>query len=318
MGVGETHKGTSADMANTSATATSSRGAAPSNVVEFDYRGGSEFEPGTAEELNRLHKVFCRELTRDLTQLLQVPVSIRQRSIDEVPYSSYVRSLPSPTVLGVLGLDPTPGRAMVDIPNHLGFSILDILLGGSGRPTEFRAFTDLEGSIIAMALQPVAAAVSAAFEPAAALNSGLLAVQAHPSIAGLLEPEEPTLVLSFEVRVETTQPTEGILSVCYPKTTLQALLTPPPAEAIEITVQSPVNPELFDPLSTVPIEITARLNASPISLLELAELQPGDVVLLSHKAREPVTVSASGHDLLEGNVGQHNNNVALSITRWTV
>ena len=68
----------------------------------------------------------------------------------------------------------------------------------------------------------------------------------------------------------------------------------------------------------MPIDVTALLNASPISLLELAELQPGDVVVLSHKATEPVTISAAGHDLLEGNVGQHNNNVALSITRWTV
>lgn len=83
-------------------------------------------------------------------------------------------------------------------------------------------------------------------------------------------------------------------------------------------VQAPVNPELFDPMSTVPVSVTARLNASPISLLELAELQAGDVVVLGHKANEPVTISVAGHDLLEGNVGQHNNNLALSITKWTV
>jgi flagellar motor switch protein FliM len=169
-----------------------------------------------------------------------------------------------------------------------------------------------------MALQPIAGSISAAFEPAVAVNAELLAAQAHPSIASMLEADEPTLIMSFDVRIETMQPTEGILSICYPKSTLQALLAPPPAEEIEITVQAPVNPELFEPMSSVPIDVTARLNASPISLLELAGLQPGDVVVLSHKANEPVTVSAAGHDLLEGNVGQHNNNLALSITRWTV
>jgi flagellar motor switch protein FliM len=287
-------------------------------VVEYDYRGGSEFEPGTVEELEGLHKAFCRDLTRQLSHLLQVPIACKKRSIDEVPYSSYVRSLPSPTVLGIIGMSPTSGRVLIDMPNHLGFSILDILLGGSGRPTGFRSFTDLEGSIISMALQPIAGAISSAFEPAAAINSDILAVQAHPSIAAMLEAEEPTLVMSFDIAVETTQPTAGILSICYPKSTLQALLAPPPTEEIEITVQAPVNPELFDPLSTVPINVTARLNASPISLLELAELQAGDVVVLSHKANEPVTISAAGHDLLEGNVGQHNNKLALSVTRWTV
>jgi flagellar motor switch protein FliM len=294
------------------------RSPASNDIVEYDYRGGSEFDPGTAEELTGLHKAFCRDLTRHLGHLFQIPVTVTHRSIDEVPYNSYVRSLPSPTVLGVIDMAPTTGRAIVDLPNHLGFAMIDILLGGCGRPTAFRALTELEGSIIRMALDPIAASVAAAFAPAAALNPNTVAVQAHPSINGLLDPDEPTLVMSFTVKIEAEQPTEGILSICYPRSALLSLLAPIPEEEIEITVQAPVNPELFDPLSSVPIDVTARLKASPISLWELAELQPGDVVVLSHKPNEPVTVSAGGFDLLEGHVGQHNNNLALSITRWTV
>lgn len=297
---------------------TPASGRPASDVVEYDYRGGSEFDPGVVEDLEGLHKAFCRDFSRRLGHLLQVPVSVSHRSTDEVPFISYVRSLPSPTVLGVVGLNPTSGRIVADLPNHLGFAILDILLGGSGRPTEFRAFTDLEGAILGMALQPVAESTTIALEPAANLNCELLAIQAHPSIAGLVEPEEPTIVLSFDVRIDTMQPTEGILSVCYPKSALESLFTPAPSDEVEITVQAPVNPELFDPLAAVPIDVRARLKASPISLLELSELQPGDVVVLNHKANEPVTISAGGHDLLEGNVGQHNNKVALSVTRWTV
>lgn len=288
------------------------------DIVEYDYRGGSEFDPGTAEELVGLHKAFCRDLTRHLSHLLQVPVVVEPRSVDEVPYSSYARSLPSPTVLAVAQLAPTTGRALVDLPNHLAFAILDILLGGAGRPTGFRAITDLERSIMKMALDPIAASITAAFAPAAALATEVVSIQAHPAIADMVEAEEPTQVMSFNVHIETQQATEGILSICYPKETLLSLLAPAPEEQIEITVQAPVNPELFDPLSAVPVDVTARLKASPISLLELAELQPGDVVVLNHQASEPVTISAGGHDLLEGQVGQHNNQVALSITRWTV
>lgn len=301
------------------ATATGPVGSpASTDIVDYDYRGGSEFDPGVAEELVDLHKAFCREITRHLTHLLQIPATVEVRSIDEVPFNSYARSLPSPTILGIINMAPTSGHALVDLPNHLGFAILDILLGGFGRPTDFRALTDLETSIITMALDPVAASVTAAFAPATALNTEIVSVQAHPSIDGIVDPEEPTQVMSFNVHIETEQPTEGVLSICYPKSTLLSLLAPPPAQEIEITVQAPINPELFDPLSAVPIEITARLKASPLSLLELAELQPGDVVVLSHKANEPVTISAAGHELLEGQVGQHNNNIALSVTRWTV
>ena len=303
-------------MADNRPNAISSR--ATSDVLEYDYRGGSEFEPGLVEDLDGLHRAFCRDLSRQLSNLLQVTVPVKHRSTDEVPYSSYVRSLPSPTVLGVIGMAPTTGRVVIDIPNHLGFAALDILLGGAGRPTGFRPFTDLEGSILAMALSPVATGIQAAFEPVAALEPQLQAIQAHPSVAGLFEPEEPTLVMSFDVRIETLQPTEGILSVCYPKSALEPLLAPTVDDEIEIEVQAPVNPEVLDPLSAVPIDVIARLEASPISLLELSELQPGDVVLLSHKSNQPVTVSAGGHDLLEANVGQYNNNVALSITKWVM
>ena len=153
---------------------------------------------------------------------------------------------------------------------------------------------------------------------AAALDPELVAVQAHPSVAGMEEPDEPTLVMSFGVRLDSMQPTEGILSICYPRRALQALLTPASDEQIEIKVQAPVNPEVFEPLGDVPIEVRARLKASPISLRELADLQPGDVVVLNHKANQPVIITAGGSDMLEGHVGQYNKNVALSITRWTV
>jgi flagellar motor switch protein FliM len=305
-------------MTKTTIATGSGASAAPGDIVAYDYRGRSEFDPGTAEELAGLHKAFCRELTRHLSHLLQIGVEITARDIDEVPYSSYVRSLPSPTVLGVVALRPTAGQAVVDLPNHLGFAILDILLGGSGRPTAFRAMTDLEGTLITTALGAVAASVAAAFAPAAALDPELVAVQAHPSVAGMEEPDEPTLVMSFGVRLDSMQPTEGILSICYPRRALQALLTPASDEQIEIKVQAPVNPEVFEPLGDVPIEVRARLKASPISLRELADLQPGDVVVLNHKANQPVIISAGGSDMLEGHVGQYNKNVALSITRWTV
>jgi flagellar motor switch protein FliM len=303
-------------MAETRPTATPSQ--PPTDVRKYDYRGGSEFAAGVVEDLEGLHRAFCRDLSRHLSQLLQVSVSVKHRSTDEVPYISYVRSLPSPTVLGVIGLMPTSGRVVLDLPNHLGFAALDVLLGGSGRPTRFRPMTDLEGSILTMVLNPVAAGINAAFEPIAALGAELQAIQTHPSVAGLFEPEEPTLVMSFDVRIETLQPTEGILSLCYSRSALEPLLAPGLDEEIEIAVQAPVNPELFDPLSAVPIDVVARLNASPISLLELSELQPGDVVLLSHKSNQPVTVSAGGHELLEANVGQYNNNVALSVTKWVM
>ena len=290
--------------------------AANRSVEEFDYRGGKAFDSEIVAEVNALHQSFAAELSHRLSNLLQTPVSVESQGVDQARYESYTNALPSPTMLGVIDLNPGGYRVVTDIANHLGFSMLDILLGGSGLQTGFRAFTDLEAILLGEVIDHVGWAIRAAFEPLTTFEPSVTDIQAIPAISHVADPSDSVLVQSFLVRIEADHPTEGILSVCYPGHLLDAILE---SEAVPDPAESPLPHDteaMARSVKAAPVQLKACLTGATLTLGDLALLQPGDVVVLGIPVSQPALVSIGDVDLFTGDVGRHNGQTALKLTQW--
>ena len=151
--------------------------AAGRKVEAYDYHVGKAFDSGTVAEISALHKSFATELASRLTSLLQVPVMVDDQGIDQARFESYVNALPSPTMVGIVSLNPGDYMAVTDVANHLGFAMLDVLLGGTGRPAAFRAFTNLEAILLGEIIDKIGWAIRAAFETHLALEPSVIDIQ---------------------------------------------------------------------------------------------------------------------------------------------
>lgn len=289
--------------------------AAGRKVEPYDYHVGKAFDSGTVAEISALHKSFSTSLSQRLTSLLQVPVLVEAQGIDQARFESYMHALPSPTMLGIIGLNPGGYLAVTDIANHLGFAMLDVLLGGSGRPAGFRAFTDLEGILLGEIVDHVGWAIRAAMETHITFEPTVASVQSRPAIGHVSVSSESVLVQSFRIRLDAAHPCEGILSVCYTRHLLEAVLDSRAAAGPDDSHEGSAT--LSAPIEDAPVLLSARINGAKLTLGELSGLQPGDVVVLGNPIDEPVAVSAEGVELFTGDVGRHNGNVALRIKQWT-
>lgn len=291
--------------------------AAGRKIEPFDYHVSKAFDSGTVAEINSLHKSFATELSQRLGNLMQIPVTVDSQGIDQARFESYVNALPSPTVLGVINLDPGGYLAVTDIANHLGFSMIDVLLGGTGRPAGFRPFTDLEGILLGEIIDHIGWAMRSAFEKLVVFEPSVSDIQNRPAIGHVSVASDSVLVQSFRVRMEAAHRTEGILSVCYPRHLLEAIL----ASRATIEPGAAELPEdaaaMARSVKEAPVHLSARLNGTKLTLGELSLLQPGDVVVLGNSTDEPATVSIGDIGVFEGDVGQHNGRAALRITKWT-
>lgn len=289
--------------------------AAGRKVEPYDYHVGKAFDSGTVAEISSLHKAFATELASRLTNLLQIPVIVEDRGIDQARFESYVNALPSPTMVGVIDLNPGEYVAVTDIASHLGFAMLDLLLGGTGRPAGFRAFTDLEGILLGEIIEKVGWAIRAAFETHLVFDPSVLEVQSRPAIGHVSVGSDSVLVQSFRVRLDAAYPSEGILSVCYPRRLLEAVLEHRPGRDITEEDGSSYG-ATTQQVHGAPVRLSARINGATLTLGELSVLQPGDVVILGNPVDEPATVSIGDVNLFQGEVGRHNGQVALRITEW--
>ena len=285
-------------------------------VEPYDYQVGKGFAARTVAEVSSLHKSFATELAQRLSGLLQVGVSVEPIGTDQARFESYVNALPSPTMVGVLELDPGAYLAVTDIANHLGFAMLDILLGGAGQPAGFRAFTDLEAILLGEIIDHIGWSVRSAFETHMTFEPKVADIQARPAIGHVSVSSESVLVQSFRVKLDATHTSEGILSVCYPRRLLEAVLGSEESSDPAEQAPSADAEAMAASISEAPVQLSARINGATLSLGELSNLQPGDVVVLGNPVDEPATVSIGDVELFTGDVGHHNGNVALQITKW--
>lgn len=289
--------------------------AAGRKVEPYDYHVGKAFDSGTVAEISSLHKAFAIELAQRLTALLQIPVMVEDQGIDQARFESYVHALPSPTMVGVIELNPGDFMAVTDIANHLGFAMLDVLLGGSGRPAGFRAFTELEAILLGEIIDSIGWAIRSAFETHIRFEPTVSDIQSRPAIGHVSVASDSVLVQSFRIRIDAAHPSEGILSVCYTRQLLEAILENRPGRDVaqdEGTGYGLTTAKIKE----APVKLSARINGATLSLGELSMLQPGDVVVLGNPVDEPALVSIGDIQLFTGEVGRHNGQVALRVTQW--
>ena len=122
----------------TTATATSEPEAAQdgrrvrSEPRPFDFRHQNKLSREHIRTLQIVQETFCRGFSTMLASHLRTVAHVSIRSIEQHSYDEYVRELPNPTLLTLLGLAPLPGAAILQLPTDIAYCAVELLLGGKG------------------------------------------------------------------------------------------------------------------------------------------------------------------------------------------
>jgi flagellar motor switch protein FliM len=294
------------------------------NYVEFDFRRPSKFTRELIRSIEAAHELFARRFAGLVTQQLRAIVHVEPIATDQITYQDYIRSMANPTVLTVLNLPPWPGQAVVELSTQMALTIVDRMLGGPGRPIPLRRPTDLEITLIRVLMDTACVALREAFADVAEVKPTVSSVELNPNFVQAVAPSEMALLLSYQMSVTSARRTDGLLTLCYPFSTLA-----PAVERLERQVWTEdrpsldsANPDGPEPLSghlpEVDVPLLVRLRVSEIPAIDMATLRPGDVLRLDHRVGEPAIGTVEGREVLEGNLGRIGRRLALQLTDWLV
>ncbi len=294
------------------------------NYVEFDFRRPSKFTRELIRSIEASHELFARRFAGLVTQQLRAVVHVDPLATDQITYQDYIRSMANPTVLTILNLAPWPGQAVIELSTQMALTLVDRMLGGPGRPIPLRRPTDLEITLIRVLMDAACAALKETFADVLEVTPTVSSVELNPNFVQAVAPSEMALLLSYQMSVSSTRRTDGLLTLCYPFSTLQ-----PAMERLERQVWTEDRPSLTsaDPngiqpliahLPDVDVPITVRFRVSEVPAIDIATLRPGDVLRLDHRVGEPAIGTVEGREVLEGNIGRVGRRLALQLTDWSV
>ena len=283
----------------------------------FDFRRPSKFSREHMRGLEVVHEMFMRRASSTLSHRLRKIVSIEPFSTDQITYEDYIRSMPNPSVIATVGVDPLPGDIITEMSTQLAIAIVDRLLGGAGENVPMRGPTEIEARIIRDVMRTIVEALREALEPVQAVEPELRSLDFNPRFVQIVPPTEMILLLGYTMRLGSAP--EGILSLCYPFTTIEPALGRLERRVrIEgVTAPDDVAPPLAEVVPDLDVPLAIRLRTSQVPTAQLAVLQPGDVIRLDHRADEPALGEIGGRRLVSARLGRRGRRLAVQIVGWS-
>ncbi|HXS28013.1 MAG TPA: flagellar motor switch protein FliM [Steroidobacteraceae bacterium] len=275
---------------------------APGEARGFDFRNQVRIVRGRMPTLEMINDRFARLFRVSLYNLLRRTPDLSVGAIEMKKFAEYVHTLQVPTSLNLVKINPLRGTALVALDPKLVFCVVDNFFGGSGRhiKIEGRDFTATEQRVIHMLLRSAFSDLREAWSHVASIEVEYLQSEINPHFANIVSPSEIVVVTSFHLELEGGG---GDLHVTMPYAMIEPL-----RDLLDAGVQSDrvehderwLN-ALREDIEDAEIEVSTLLGRSSLSLAEVLNLKPGDVIPCDFAGK--VTLLAETVPVFRGSFG---------------
>lgn len=285
-------------------------------VRPFDFTRPSKFSKDQLRILKMIHEVFCRSAQTQLSALLRTAVEIEVVTADQMAYGELINSMPTPSLINVVTMDPLEGNAILDINLPIVFSIIDRLVGGPGthRP-RLRELTEIELALMQNVTDAMLRSFSDAWATIAPVQMRSVATEMNPQFAQVVPHSDMVVLVSFEVRVGAAA---GTMALCVPYILLEPVIGKLTAQSYLSTLADSAAPDMRDDitasLAAVEVPVSAELGHAQLHVAELLALAPGDVIALSSAPGADVGVRVGRRLAFRAQAGIRGRRAAVQIT----
>ncbi len=286
-----------------------------SEAEQYDIASEDSTLTSHLGSLDMINERFARLFRTSLKSLLRYQPKIESQPVDVERFATFMSTLSTPISLNVVKIPPLRGSMLIIIDPQLIFNSLDSFFGGAGSHTEIsgiRDFTPTEYRIIQMLLQRVFHDMKLAWSPLYTITFEYINSEVNPQFTSIVE--ENDLVIINRFNIDMAHDISGSVQILYPYAAMKPireLLRNQVIGDTDIDEERIWNNYLKVAIEDVELEVKAELAQPQINLLELRNLQVGDVIPI--KMPETVSVTCADIPLFNGVYGSSNGQAALKI-----
>lgn len=283
------------------------------DLPAYDFSSQDRIVRGRMPTLELINERFARNARNSLFTLLRRTPEITVDGVQMSKYGEYMHTLPTPTSLNIVRVNPLRGLGLVVFHPRLVFALVDSFFGGFGNfapRLDGRDFTATELRMVDKVLRIVFDDLKEAWQTVMAIDFERVNVELNPMFANVASPSEVVVISNYQIDLEVGT---GQLQVVMPYTMLE-----PVREVLNAGMQSDVaekddrwNANLRAGLRDVRVPLDSTLATTPISLREVVDLKRGDIISID--LPKAVVARAAGVPVLRAGYGVSRGNLALQI-----
>ena len=175
---------------------------APVGAVTYNFRRPDRVSKEQIRSLHFLHDRFARNVTTSLAAYLRALTEFSIVSVEQFSYSEFLMSLSDPTAYYAISMNPLDGIAALEMDPTIAFTIVDRMLGGSGKGTApQRALTEIEQNVIDSVVKLILDNLTDTWQAVFDLQFRIQAREPRPQMLQVAGPNDVLILVVFDLRV---------------------------------------------------------------------------------------------------------------------
>ncbi len=290
------------------------------DVSLYDFKRPERVSKDQMRALQSIHEGFARNFGASLSGFLRSIVETRVATTEQLTYSEFIHSLPSPTCFTLLSAKPLEGQLCLEISPLIVFPIVDRLLGGTNAEIFIpqRPLTAIEDRLVGRIINRALGNLAEAWADLVQVEFEITGCESNPHLVQIVAPNEVVVVIGFEIKIGARA---GTMSICIPFNVIEPVIGKLGAQNWLAYSHRAGSSDQADcvtkNLRHANIKLCAYLGQTQITVGDLLSLSPGDIIKLDKLIDREFVLQVEGKNKFAGRIGQLRGNRSLQLTRST-
>lgn len=285
-------------------------------VQSYDFAAQDKVIRGRMPSLDAINDRFARFFRNTLSGMLRRMVDVTPVSLDTLKFGNFMRSLPVPSSIHIIRVEPLHGNALVVLETKLVFALIDSFFGGRGAgamKVEGREFTPIEQRILFKVVDAAIKELGISWQPIYELEFSYVRGEMNPQFAGIIPNDDVLIVVQFDIEMEEMS---GNIMVCIPYQLIEPIRDRLYASfhtEEKANIDSAWISRFKNELMGVSVDISVELGKASITSRELASLKKGDVLVLDKDVQDELLVCVQNLPKFHARPGKIKDSLAIEI-----
>jgi len=281
-------------------------------VRDIDFSRPSKFAQDQQRRLERAHESFARTAGQRLSTELLTQIELDVLSLDQLTWSSAISQIPQPSICATIEFRPLGTQVLMTAELGLMLRLAERLMGGtSATVVKPRELTEIEIALVRRVFDTLLEQLGVTWSELAGMTTHLLGIESQIANINLAPPSEPTLMLTFEVKVDGSSST---MALVLPHRAVEPALEHLSGSQFgEVHIDTEAQAAVRTGLEAVAVEIRAEGASRHMPVEEVLALKAGDVLRFRVPAAQGVTLCAGHVPAHRGQPGRNGNWRAVQV-----
>ena len=254
----------------------------------YDFKRPDKFSKDQIRTLQMMHETFARISTTALSAQLRSIVDFRVATVDQLTYEEFIRSIPNPTTMSIINMDPLRGSIIIEIDPTISFAIIDRLFGGKGEGVKItRELSDIEKTVMEGIIVKLLGNMRESWATVLDLRPRLSNIETNPQFSQIVAPNDMSVLITFETKIGDI---EGVTNICIPYITIEPIVGKLSAQYWYSSIRKDLTSEntlmIQERLDSVDVPVIAEVDSLNMPIKDFINLDKGDIICSKKSIKE--------------------------------